>query len=249
MERSGAFQAGVLSKSAGITYVGSASESWAESDLSSAMIEAGENAPMFLEAFYDACEDTRGKGRFAPNAKMINELCEKHDIGYILDPPFLRLREKMVTPVATPPPSPTLADQANELLQQSLNRSEELLAEGRDREAVQESLWVLESVVTAFRGVDFGGDAVGGRYFNQIVRELRKVARGTTLDRVAEWCSAIQGYLSSPTGGGVRHGIDLSEGVPIERNEARLFCNLIRSYIVYFLAEHERIQNDGVSSS
>ncbi len=215
-----------FSRAAGQAYMQSSSESWAETDLWSAMSMAAENAPMFLEAFFDACEALGGRGLFAPNTQMINEVCERHDIGYAIDPPTLFLREGRVAPVPAPPRISTLAEQANELLQQSLNRSEGLLNQGRPREAVQESLWVLETVTTAFRGVDFSGDTVEGRYFNQIVRELRRLARGTTLDRVAEWSAAVHGYLSSPTGG-VRHGLDLNEGVQIDPNEGRLFCNLL----------------------
>lgn len=231
-----------FSRAAGQAYVRSSSESWAETDLSSAISETAENAPMFLEALFDACETLGGRGLVAPNAQMINEVCERHDIGYVIDPPTLFLREDRVASVPAPPRISTLAEQANELLQQSLNRSEELLNQGRPREAVQESLWVLETVTTVFRGMDFSGDTVEGRYFNQIVRELRRLARGTALDRVAEWSAAVHGYLSSPTGGGVRHGLDLNEGVQIGPNEGRLFCNLIRSFIGYLLAEHERIK-------
>ena len=39
----------------------------------------------------------------------------------------------------------------------------------------------------------------------------------------------------------MRHGLDLREGVPITDNEARLFCNLIRSYVGFLLTEHERM--------
>jgi len=231
-----------FSRAAGQAYVQSSSESWAESDLSSAMFAAAENAPMFIEAFFDACETLGGRGFFAPSTQMINEVCESHDIGYAIDPPTLLLREGQVAPVVAPPRISTLAEQANEVLQQSLNRSEELLNQVRPREAVQESLWVLETVTTAFRGIGLSGDTVGGRYFNQIARELRRLARGTALDRVAEWSAEVHGYLSSPTGGGVRHGLDLNEGVQIGPNEGRLFCNLIRSFVGYLLAEHERIQ-------
>jgi hypothetical protein len=52
---------------------------------------------------------------------------------------------------------------------------------------------------------------------------------------------SVHGYLSSPTGGGVRHGLDLQEGVQVSENEARLFCNLIRSYVGFLLVEHERM--------
>ena len=52
----------------------------------------------------------------------------------------------------------------------------------------------------------------------------------------------LHGYLSSPTGGGVRHGVDLNEGLELGIVEARLYCNLIRSYLTFLIAEHERLQ-------
>ena len=51
----------------------------------------------------------------------------------------------------------------------------------------------------------------------------------------------LHGYLSSPTGGGVRHGVDLNEGMEFGITEARLYCNLIRSYLTFLIAEHERL--------
>lgn len=116
------------------------------------------------------------------------------------------------------------------------------MTEGHPREAVQESLWVLETLATAFRGIEAGGEAVRGKYFNEIARDLKRVAKGSPLERVIDWVTTLHGFLSSPTGGGVRHGMDLSEGVSIGPSEARLFCNLIRSYIGYLLTEHERLK-------
>lgn len=54
-------------------------------------------------------------------------------------------------------------------------------------------------------------------------------------------CHARLSYLSSPTGGGVRHGMDLNASVPLDLNQARLFCNLARSYILFLLAEHRSL--------
>jgi hypothetical protein len=82
---------------------------------------------------------------------------------------------------------------------------------------------------------------VEGKYFNQIVRDLRTKHPGTTLDRVLIWVTTVHGYLSSPTGGGIRHGLDLDTGAVLSQNDARLYCNLIRSYLAYLLTEHERI--------
>lgn len=210
------------------------------------MRKAAENAPLFLDALYDACEILRGQGMFAPDAAMINELCESYDIGYVVRPPELLLRESVgAVSIPVAQSAPTMAEQAMEILQESLQRAEALLTEGHPREAVQETLWVLESVTTAFRGIESAEGTVRGKYFNEIVRDLRRVTKGSALERVLDWITNLHGYLSSPTGGGVRHGLDLNDGVPIGPNEARLFCNLIRSYISYLLVEHERLQRPG----
>ncbi len=234
---------GYFCGAAGASHVWSSNVGWAETDLWHYAREAATNAPLFIEAFYDACESfARGdEDRFAPDVAMINGLLERHGIGYVIRPPRLELRGNVapLVPVAERPP--TLAERSVELLQQSLRRSEDLLAASRGREAVQESLWLLESVATAFRGVDTGTQTVEGRYFNRIVQELRRGNPGTTLNRVLDWMTAVHGYLSSPTGGGVRHGLDLNEGVEVSDNDARLFCNLVRSYLHYLLVEHERL--------
>ena len=109
---------------------------------------------------------------------------------------------------------------------------------GQYRQAVQEILWLPETVSTLFQGLTIGTDTVEGKYFNTIADELRTHHKGTTLERsLKTW----HGYLSSPTGGGVRHGANLRADFSMQENEARLFCNLIRSYISFLLAEHVRL--------
>lgn len=156
-------------------------------------------------------------------------------------PPNLLARERGAPVIAVPLPQPTLADKARDVVEKSLQRSEQLLIEGHAREAVQEIIWLLETVATAFKGRETQSGRIEGKYFNQIVRDLRAKHAGTTLDRVLDWISMMHGYLSSPTGGGIRHGIDLAEGVDLDPNEARLFCNLTRSYISFLLVEHDSL--------
>jgi len=79
---------------------------------------------------------------------------------------------------------------------------------------------------------------VQGKYLQQIVGDLRKHNQGTTLDQVLDWITTLHGFLSSTTGGGIRHGTHLKTGVVTKPHEARLFCNLIRSYISFLIAEH-----------
>jgi hypothetical protein len=100
---------------------------------------------------------------------------------------------------------------------------------------------LLETVSTAFQGLDTDAGTVQGKYFTKIAANLRSHHKGQTLDQVLNWVTTLHGYLSSPTGGGVRHGADLKAGVALRPNEARLFCNLIRSYITFLLTEHERL--------
>jgi hypothetical protein len=227
----------------GSVHVRSSSAGWAISDLTTEMETSASNAPLFLEAFFDACESIRlwPGNLFAPTVTMINDLCQRYDIGYELAPPDLRLRDSSGIVVDVPERPLTLAEQSLEILQRSLRRSDDLIEQGHSREAVQETLWLLETVTTAFRGLETETGTVEGRYFNHIVRELRQAHAGTTFARVLEWVVATHGYLSSPTGGGVRHGLDLRDGLELSPNEARLFCNLIRSYLSFLLAEHETL--------
>ncbi|HBA71181.1 MAG TPA: hypothetical protein DER40_10185 [Geobacter sp.] len=221
----------------------SSTESWAESDLRSAMTNAAMNAPLFIEAFVNACDSLKsnGEGWFAPDAALINTVLAKHKIGYEIRPPDLVARELGSTPIPVTIATPTIAEMAKEMIERSLSRSEELLSEGRPREAVQEILWLLETVATAFRGLETESGKVEGKYFNHIVRDLRAKHPGSTLERILDWATAMHGYLSSPKGGGVRHGIDLNGGIALDLNEARLFCNLTRSYISFLIMEHENV--------
>lgn len=221
----------------------SSDEGWAYSDLMRAMDAAAENAPLFIENFFDGCEALRlhNVGWQGPDVAFINGVLLAHNIGYEIRPPNLLARERGAPVIAVPLPQPTLADKARDVVEKSLQRSEQLLIEGHAREAVQEIVWLLETVATAFKGRETQSGRIEGKYFNQIVRDLRAKHAGTTLNRVLDWISMMHGYLSSPTGGGIRHGIDLDEGVDLDPNEARLFCNLTRSYISFLLVEHDSL--------
>ena len=83
---------GYFCTAVGEPHVWSSSESWADTDLWTYMNAAAKNAPLFLEAFHDACESLRGRDDlFAPDASMINEVCNQHSIGYPLIADVLKL--------------------------------------------------------------------------------------------------------------------------------------------------------------
>ena len=132
-----------------------------------------------------------------------------------------------------------------EIVQKSLKQSEDSLAAGNFRQAVQEILWLLETISTLFQNLSVGDATIQGKYFNKIADELRRHKKGTTLEQAMSWATTLHGYLSSPSGGGVRHGADLKASLAMQEHEARLFCNLIRSYISYLLAEYERLKQSG----
>jgi hypothetical protein len=176
-----------------------------------------------------------------PELSILNRLLQEAGAGFQIVPPDLVSTTELAQ-VAIPERAPSLDEEAELLIRQSLKQSEQLLAEGRTRQAVQEILWLLETVATAFQGINLGTGSVQGKYFNKIAEELRRHNRGKTLDQVLSWLTTLHGYLSSPTGGGIRHGTDLARGSAVQPNEALLYCNLIRSYITFLLAEHERLR-------
>jgi hypothetical protein len=230
-----------FAKAANRTYYRSSDLRFAEYDLRQYMEAAGNNAPLFIEALYDAFEELRQQTPplAVPDVSRLNRVFYDNEAGWEINPPDLICRS-LRPPVPVPVRAPSFHQQAREQLEQSLAESERLLSEGRDRLAVQEILWLLETVSTAFRGIDLGEGVVRGKYFNTIVADLKRL-EGGDLRVVLVWITALHGYLSSPTGAGVRHGADLAGNVTIRPNEARLFCNLTRSYIAYLLAEHERL--------
>lgn len=232
-----------FAKAAGITSGRSSNLSWAESDLRDHMNRAAENAPLFIEAFVDACESLQQ--RFpdfgVPDVNRINRILAEKSSGYQIEPPNL-ISNSAQTSISVTAAVSSLDDQAQELIQKSLSDSEKLLSEGRGRQAVQELLWLLETVATAFQGLDTGTGTVQGKYFNKIAVELRDHHKGKTTEQIIRWVTTLHGYLSSPSGGGVRHGTDLQSGFDMQPHEARLLCNLIRSYSYFLLEEYQRLK-------
>ncbi|MDC6378858.1 hypothetical protein BW687_001510 [Pseudomonas graminis] len=229
-----------FAQSIGTTTGTSSSESWAESDLERLMSQSGnENAALFAEALHGGMADIEAMNVNAaiPPWDYVNRFLTPS--GFAISPPHL-VTTAQFKPIAVPAHVPSLDAQANEKIQRSLHDSEHLLASGKSRAAVQEILWLLETISTAFRGVETANGSVTGKYFSKIIADLRNLNRGKTLDRVSAWLDNIYGYLSAPDGGGIRHGAALSND-EMTASEARLFCDLSRSYITYLLHEHTRL--------
>lgn len=81
------------------SYTRSSREFWVENDLKNSANKAAKNAPLFIEAFYDACKSYSGENSdlWAPDTTMINEVLARHGIGYLIKPPLLELRENSET--------------------------------------------------------------------------------------------------------------------------------------------------------
>jgi hypothetical protein len=224
----------------GSTASPSSSTSWAETDMNAHMSAASENAPLFIEAFYDACESLPEMYP-NPGVARINKVLAQTQSGWTIQlPNLIRLGEAEPVQVEELPQQLDITEK--DVIQTSLSKSQRLLAENSNRLAVQEIIWLLETVSTVFEGVETREGIIEGKYFNTIIKDLRRLEKGRTLEQTLDWIRTLHGYLSSPSGGGIRHGATLSDATAeIEPNEARLYCNLIRSYIVYLLAEHRRL--------
>lgn len=225
----------------------SSSLDWAWSDLYRFMNSSAENAPIFIEAFWNCCEDLEQSGFCVPDVKIINAILAKHDAGYEIQPPAL-IVTRSYTPITVPHQAPSLDNQARALIDECLAESERLLDTNQGRRAVQEILFLLESITTAFRGLGEDTTTIQGKYFGPIINEMKKRERGRAQENILTWMTTLHGYLSSPTGGGVRHGTDLKEGIAIQPHEARLYCNLARSYLTFLLEEHDRQTKDAPSA-
>ncbi len=161
----------------------STSLSWAWSDLDDSTGRAATNAPLFIEAFYDTCKDLEEGGLNVPDVALINRTLAEHEAGYELRPPML-VATTSYTPVAVPQQTPSLAAQGRTIIEKSLDTADRLLMEGEGRRAVQELLWLLETISTAFRGKGPSDETVQGKYFNQIVSEMRGKDRGTAQNQI-----------------------------------------------------------------
>ena len=220
----------------------SSSRSWALSDLRTHFDDAATNCPLFLEAFYDTCVTiaANNPSLAVPDLDYVNAVLAKTNSGFQIDPPNL-VASRDYQPVSVVSAPASLETQARELISSSLDQSQIFLEQNRPRQAVLEILWLMETISTAFRGVELQSATIEGRYFNAIAKEMRAASTGSTLDRALKWLTELHGYLSSPTGGGVRHGTDLKSELSLTMSEARLYCNLMRSYISFLLDEHERL--------
>ena len=224
----------------------SSSESWAMSDLHGAMHGADSNAPAFIDAFWSGREEiaVSHPRHGLPDVAVVNRMLSERGELYEIRPPRL-LRRDSAAPMPVQVPAVGFDERARDLIDASLDQAERLMSEGRDRQAVQEVLWLLETVTTGFEGRPIGdGAVVVGKYFTTIARELRQRRRGSVLGEAMGWIGTLHGYLSSPTGGGVRHGTRLTDGVDPAPHEAALYVNLARSYIGFLLAELATIDHD-----
>lgn len=220
----------------------SSSLDWAWSDLSRLMDSTAENAPLFIEAFWNCCVDLEQSGLGVPDVQIINAIMAEHGAGYEIQLPDL-ITTRSYTPITVPRLAPSLDEQARALINECLAESERMLDAGQGRRAVQEILFLLESITTAFRGMGEDTVTIQGKYFGPIINEMKKRERGKAQENILTWMATLHGYLSSPTGGGVRHGTDLKEGIAIQPHEARLYCNLARSYLTFLLEEHDQQSN------
>lgn len=87
-------------------------------------------------------------------------------------PPYIVTRSPQAI-IAPPERVASLDEQAHALIDQSLASASRFLDEGRHRAAVQEMLWLLETVATAFKGMESEAGTVQGKYFNKIATDLK----------------------------------------------------------------------------
>lgn len=222
----------------------STSYRWALSDLDTKMLECVDNAPLLIVTFVNACEQLQAVHKDEiqfPGAGLVNELMIEHGVGYVIVDQTLMVREAdaPIAPLVAPL---SLDETARELVSKTFQDVGRLLSTaGEERRAVAEMLWLLETFSTAFNGLESPDKPELGSYFNKVIGTLRSQRKGTPFDQIMVWLMGIHGYLSSPTGGGVRHGTDILNPRELGPGEAQLYVNLMSSYLHYLMGEYDRL--------
>jgi hypothetical protein len=93
-----------MASAAGITHFRSSSEQWAAADLERNLASAADNAPLFIEAFYDACASLgrRNPDWWVPDPDLINSVLRKHKVGYEIRDSALIALESALPAVSVP---------------------------------------------------------------------------------------------------------------------------------------------------
>jgi len=166
----------------------SSSESWASSDLHSAMMSASDYAPVFIRAFWDGCAQiqTTHPEIGLPDADVVNQILCEHEVPYEASQPAVLARHPQPH-ILVRTQQKSLSQRAHELIHAALDQADRLLVEQRPRQAVQEILWIFETVSRAFQGQESGSGTLEGKYFNEIIRDLRKRNCGSTLAETLRW--------------------------------------------------------------
>jgi len=100
------------------------------------MMAAAENAPTFISAFWDGCEQVRADYPEVglPDADVINQILYEHELPYELRPPALLARHPQA-PIAVQAPERSVGEQAYAIIHASLDQADRLLLEQRPRQA------------------------------------------------------------------------------------------------------------------
>ena len=237
-----------FSISAGRLHGRSSTISFAREDLEREMGHSAANAPLFIKTFVDACERLQAThgDLYWPDMELINEILHEHEPGYVIADKTIRARGAgAVVPEPVAPPS--LDERARELIYKTIADARRMLSTpGEERRAVAEMLWLLETFTTAFNGEEPGEEL--GKFFNKIIDALRLQQKDTPFDQIMGWMKNLHGYLSAPSGGGVRHGMNILKPKEIGPAEARLYVNLIMSYLDYLMAEYDRFAGTSIAA-
>src|SRR5262249_51376303 len=109
----------------GYTESWSSNVSWAETDLDRDMWNAAKNAPLFIEAFHDACETlAQDHPIVVPDVPWINRILSKNEASYEIQPPNLISRNPQES-IVVAERTASLDEQAQEIIQTALKTSEQ----------------------------------------------------------------------------------------------------------------------------
>ena len=161
----------------------------------------------------------------------MNRILGAHGIGYRLAPPNLETLGEPAPLIEVVIPAATRGRARTEVIRAYLSTALLIISSG-GRIALRDGI-VMATGQRDYhlQRACFAERPGERRLLNTIVGDLRRLQLGGVLPHATRWMEALYGYLSAPGGGQIRHGMNLSNEIQLNRNEARLYCNLIRSYM------------------
>ncbi|WP_285430024.1 abortive infection family protein [Pseudomonas sp. fls2-241-R2A-110] len=231
-----------FSKVSGSSYSKSSNLSWAESDLEQKASEAASDAPGFISAFCDTCENLQQHGIHTPTHAHVNLILEKYEIPFRISDNILFASSNYLTP-------PTPAVSAVTLVERALSDAKALINNTNASSAVDRAHTALHGYLLFLceeRGLNLPEDTTSSKAF-KLLREHHPALtpggpRASEVTRVLQsFAASIDAFSTIRNKASLAHVNEL-----LDEPEATFIINSIYSVFRYIQDRLQRHTNSNI---